>query len=84
MNKNYQFRITEIEDIVTIYQSRIDNNDLKFSIGSLKDRVNTFLEGWINYLHETYSVHKAIKMSNEAGLAKNQWIALKVNSPANK
>jgi len=84
VNKNYQFRITEIEDIVTIYQSRIDNNDLKFSIGSLKDRVNTFLEGWINYLHETYSVHKAIKMSNEAGLAKNQWIALKVNSQANQ
>lgn len=80
MNKSYQFRITEIEDIVSIYQSRIDNNDLKFSIGSLKDRVNTFLEGWINYLHETYSVHKAIKMSNEAGLAKNQWIALKVSS----
>ncbi len=80
LNKNYEVKITEIEDVVTIYQTRIDNNDLKFSISSLKDRVNTFLEGWINYLHDTYSVHKAIEMSSDAGVTKNQWIDLKVNS----
>jgi hypothetical protein len=76
--KNYGVKISEIEDVVSIYKTKIDNNDLKFSISALKDRISTFLEGWVNYLHDTYSIHKAVQMSSEASVTKNKWFETKV------
>ncbi len=74
----FELRISEIEDIITLYINRIENNDLKFSTSALKDRINTFIEGWINYLHDTYSVHKATEMSINATNTKNIWLDTKI------
>ncbi|WP_282036467.1 phospholipase D-like domain-containing protein [Saccharicrinis aurantiacus] len=76
--RSYELKISEIEDVVSIYQTKIDNNKLKFSVSALKDRVNTFIEGWVNYLHHTYSIHKAVQMSSEASVTKDKWFGTKV------
>ena len=55
-----------IKDIATIYKSHIGNDHLPISIDALRDRINIFLEGWNDYLHEHYSVSIAIEKSREA------------------
>ena len=80
--KNVDIRINEIDNLVSLYLNRIENNDLKFSTSALIDRINTFLDGWINYLHDNYSVHRATEMSNNATLTKNQWMDLKIKKHA--
>ncbi len=55
-----------IRDVATIYKSHIENDHLPISIDSLNDRINIFLEGWNDYLHEEYSVPKASEKSKDA------------------
>jgi hypothetical protein len=76
--KKYSLEISGLEDVVYIWQCKLDNNDLSVSAHVLQDMVNTFIGGWINYLHDTYSRHKAIQMSSEAMLSKNNWLDGKV------
>ncbi|TDO05423.1 phospholipase D-like domain-containing protein [Sunxiuqinia elliptica] len=82
--KKAEQKITEIEDIISLYMSRIENNDLKFSTSALIDRINTFIEGWVNYLHDNYSIRRAVEMSNNATITKNQWLEAKVKQHGNK
>lgn len=55
-----------IRDIATIYKSHIENDYLPISLDALRDRINIFLEGWNDYLHEHYSIPIAIEKSREA------------------
>lgn len=62
-----------IKDIATIYKSHIGNDHLPISIDALRDRINIFLEGWNDYLHEHYSVSIAIEKSKEAFDTATDW-----------
>lgn len=69
-----------IRDISTIYKSHVENDHLPISIDSLNDRINIFLEGWNDYLHEEYAVLKAIEKSREAFDTAVRWQNEKVSS----
>ncbi|RZK40570.1 MAG: hypothetical protein EOO90_14410 [Pedobacter sp.] len=55
-----------ISDIATIYKSHVQNDNIPISIDSLRDRINIFLEGWNDFLHERYSIPLAMEKSREA------------------
>ncbi|MET4142184.1 phospholipase D-like domain-containing protein [Pedobacter sp. UYP1] len=55
-----------VRDIATIYKSHVENDHLPISVDALRDRINIFLEGWNDYLHEHYSILIAIEKSREA------------------
>jgi hypothetical protein len=55
-----------VRDIATIYKSHVENDHLPISVDALRDRINIFLEGWNDYLHEHYSIPIAIEKSREA------------------
>lgn len=55
-----------ISDIATIYKSHVQNDNLPISIDALRDRINIFLEGWNDFLHERYSIPLAMEKSHEA------------------
>ncbi|WP_316738084.1 phospholipase D-like domain-containing protein [Pedobacter aquatilis] len=62
-----------IQDIATIYKSHIENDNLPISVDSLRDRINIFLEGWNDYLHEQYSIAIATTKSREAFDTTVEW-----------
>jgi hypothetical protein len=55
-----------ISDIATIYKSHVQNDNLPISIDALRDRINVFLEGWNDFLHERYAIPIAMQKSREA------------------
>lgn len=55
-----------IRDAATIYNSHVLNDKLPISVDSLNDRINIFLEGWNDYLHEEYAIVKATEKSRSA------------------
>lgn len=69
-----------ITDISTIYKSHVENDNLPISIDSLNDRINIFLEGWNDYLHEEYAITKATEKSREAFDTVVNWQNEKVRS----
>lgn len=69
-----------IVDIATIYKSHVENDNLPISIDSLNDRINIFLEGWNDYLHEEYAILKATEKSREAIDTAVNWQNEKVKS----
>ncbi|NQX40693.1 PLD-like domain-containing protein [Pedobacter steynii] len=69
-----------IRDISTIYKSHVENDHLPISIDSLNDRINIFLEGWNDYLHEEYAILKAMEKSREAFDTAVRWQNEKVRS----
>ncbi|MEK6477133.1 phospholipase D-like domain-containing protein [Catalinimonas sp. 4WD22] len=62
-----------IERITDIYKTHIENDILPISIDSVKDRINVFLEGWNDFLHDEYSVNKAMEKSKAAAEVATQW-----------
>ncbi|PRD56813.1 phospholipase D-like domain-containing protein [Sphingobacterium gobiense] len=62
-----------IQQTSDLYVSHIENDNLPISLDSLKDRINIFLEGWNDFLHQQYSVAKATEMSFMASDSVNQW-----------
>ncbi|SDK40253.1 PLD-like domain-containing protein [Pedobacter sp. ok626] len=55
-----------IRDAAAIYKSHVQNDRLPISVDSLNDRINIFLEGWNDYLHEEYAIVKATEKSKNA------------------
>nr|MCU4177325.1 hypothetical protein [Marinilabiliaceae bacterium N1Y90] len=83
IDKNFSIHINEIEDVATMYEHKIKNNDLKFSVHALRDRINTFLNGWVNYLHGKYSIPNAKQMTADANNTKDEWLHAKLQSQNN-
>jgi hypothetical protein len=71
--KEYYKHITEI------YINRVENNNPKISIDALRDRINIFLEGWNDYLHETYSITLATDKSSKATRIASEWLEAKLS-----
>ncbi len=66
-------RCQAIERSTDVYKNHIENDRLPISLDSVKDRINVFLEGWNDFLHEEYAVTKAIEKSKQAAEVANQW-----------
>ncbi len=62
-----------IQQTADIYISHIENDNLPISLHSLKDRINIFLEGWNDFLHQEYSIMKATEMSIMANNSIDLW-----------
>ncbi len=62
-----------LQQTADLYISHIENDNLPISLDSLKDRINIFLEGWNDFLHDEYSVARAVEMSMYATQSVNQW-----------
>jgi len=70
-----------ISDIATIYKSHVQNDKLPISIDALRDRINVFLEGWNDFLHDQYSIPIAIEKSREAFETAVSWQNEKIGQP---
>jgi hypothetical protein len=66
-------KIQNIKSITAIYNSHIENDKLPISIDSINDRINIYLEGWSNYLHDIYSISKATTMAQSALEEAKKW-----------
>ncbi|QZE15480.1 FAM83 family protein [Halosquirtibacter laminarini] len=64
----------EVSYIKSLYLSKLENNNLKFSFSMLTNRVNTFMNGWTAFLHSEFSVAKAEQKSKEAMALKDTWL----------
>lgn len=69
-----------ISDIATIYKSHVQNDNLPISIDALRDRINVFLEGWNDFLHERYAIPLAVSKSREAFDTAVRWQNEKMNN----
>lgn len=58
-----------------LYVNAVDNDSIRISANALKDRVNIFLEGWNQWLHEEFSRELAIQRSDEARQVADAWMS---------
>lgn len=65
-----------------IYKSHVENDNIPVSIDALKDRINVFLEGWNDFLHQEYSIIKASEKSAHATEIALNWESNKINKNA--
>jgi len=72
-------KIQVIEATTDIYKSHVENDNIPVSIDALKDRINVFLEGWNDFLHQEYSISKASEKSVHATEIALNWEYNKVN-----
>lgn len=68
------------ERVTEIYITHVQNDNLPISVDSLKDRINVFLEGWNDYLHNEYSISKATQKSAQAIDTAVLWQTNKLNA----
>jgi hypothetical protein len=73
IESNQQIQIESIQRITDIYKSHIENDNYLISIHAMKDRINTFLDGWVQYLYEVYSVSKASGIIRESNIEAEKW-----------
>ena len=63
-----------------LYTNKVENNNPRISIDALKDRINTFLEGWNDYLHSYFSISIAIDKSIKASTEVHTWLDSKIKN----
>ncbi|MCP1384063.1 phospholipase D-like domain-containing protein [Runella salmonicolor] len=68
------------EHISAIYINKVETNNPKISIDALRDRINTFLEGWNDYLHKYFSYTIAADKSKNATSTTSDWLTQKLSS----
>jgi hypothetical protein len=79
-NNDFNIKNQNIQQITDIYISHIENDNLPLSVDSLKDRMNIFLEGWNDYLHNEFSVSKATEKGFLASEAASSWLNNKLSN----
>ncbi len=62
-----------IDEVAAIYTQHIQSDNLPISINALKDRINVFLEGWDDFLHQQYSVALATLKAGQASEIAGAW-----------
>jgi len=72
-------KLQVIEASTDIYKSHVENDNIPVSIDALKDRINVFLEGWNDFLHQEYSISKASEKSAHATEMALNWEYKKIN-----
>jgi len=69
-----------IDEIAAIYSQHIQSDNLPISINALKDRINVFLEGWDDFLHQQYAVALATLKAGQASEVADAWQEDKINN----
>ncbi|MGJ1266692.1 phospholipase D-like domain-containing protein [Sphingobacterium spiritivorum] len=72
-------KLQVIEITTDIYKSHVENDNIPVSLDALKDRINIFLEGWNDFLHQEYSIIKASEKSAFATEVALNWENNKIN-----
>ncbi|MGY4384666.1 hypothetical protein ACVWYN_001700 [Pedobacter sp. UYP24] len=72
-------KLQVVETTTDIYKSHVENDNIPVSINALKDRINIFLEGWNDFLHQEYSIVKASEKSAHATEIALNWEDNKIN-----
>ena len=67
-------RIEYIKNKASLFLNDIDNDNIKISFSTLKHRISAFVEGWNEWLHETYSIKSATIMSDDAVKTIDSWL----------
>lgn len=70
-------KIQKINSITEIFKTHVENDNVPISTSALKDRINVFLEGWNDYLHQEYAISKASDKSKQAIEVANSWEKIK-------
>lgn len=76
----FSLKSHHIDVITDIYKSHIENDNLPISVDSMKDRINIYLEGWNDFLHDEYAIAKAVEKSRLASQAANEWQGSKLHT----
>ncbi|WP_440134339.1 phospholipase D-like domain-containing protein [Chitinophaga sancti] len=70
--------LENIDKIATIYTIHIQSDNLPISVDALKDRINVFLEGWNDFLHQEYAIAKATTKTAQAAEVAAEWQETKI------
>lgn len=65
--------------ISNLYINKVENNNPRISMDALKDRINTFMEGWNDYLHSYFAIPIAIDKSIKASSEVQNWMTSKID-----
>jgi hypothetical protein len=76
----FALKVQNIEITTDIYKSHIENDNLPISVDSMKDRINVFLEGWNDLLHDEYAIAKAVEKSRLAAEVATEWQSQKLDT----
>lgn len=68
-----RIEMDSIERISDIYKTHVMNDQYAVSVHAIRDRVNTFLDGWITYLNDTFSVKRAREFTNQSNQQLEVW-----------
>ncbi|RXJ51095.1 phospholipase D-like domain-containing protein [Gelidibacter gilvus] len=67
-------RIEYIKNKASLFLNDIDNDNISISFSTLNHRISAFIEGWIEWLHDEYSIEKATLMSESAEKIIDRWL----------
>ena len=67
-------RIEYIKNKASLFLNDIDNDNISISFSTLNHRISAFIEGWIEWLHDEYSIEKATLMSESAEKTIDRWL----------
>ncbi|MGB5988396.1 MAG: hypothetical protein WBG43_01450 [Marinifilaceae bacterium] len=79
LENTHNSELHSIDNKVEIYVNNIEKDKFPISIDSLNDRINVFLEGWNEWLHNEFAVEKAKHLSELAREEADLWRKTKVN-----
>ena len=80
IEENFNDKIRYLQKKADVYKNNIDNDNVPISFSALKDRVNIFLEGWNEWLHEELALPKAVSHSENARIEANKWLDENIES----
>ena len=80
IEENCNGKIRLIKSSSDVYKNNIDNDNIPISHSALRDRVSSFLEGWNEWLHEEFSVIRAVKYSENARVEADSWLSNNINT----
>jgi hypothetical protein len=74
IESEFNDKIRYLKSKADVYKNNIDNDNVPILIADLKARVSLFLQGWNEWLHEEFSVARAVEYSDKARIAAEKWL----------
>jgi len=74
IESEYNDKTRYLKSKADVYKNNIDNDNVPILIADLKARVSLFLQGWNEWLHEEFSVSRAVEHSEEARIEADKWL----------
>lgn len=74
LENEFDNEIGNLESIIKIAISKIDNEIFSFSIHYINDRINIFLQGWFDYIYSYFSVSISELKIKETKINSEKWL----------